>query len=51
MASRAFGRRRKSFGSHAAISDRGYNHILRPNFFSSSRSEIWIIVGRPCGQQ
>ncbi len=26
-------------------------HALRPNFFSSSRYDIWIIVGRPCGQQ
>ena len=25
--------------------------IFRPNFFSSSASEIWIMVGRPCGQQ
>jgi hypothetical protein len=24
---------------------------LRPNFFSSSAFEIWIMVGRPCGQQ
>ena len=26
-------------------------YTLRPNFFSSSPNEIWIIVGRPCGQQ
>jgi hypothetical protein len=24
---------------------------LRPNFFSNSVSEIWIMVGRPWGQQ
>jgi hypothetical protein len=26
-------------------------YTFRPNFFSNSTSEIWIIVGRPCGQQ
>ena len=28
----------------------GYQ-TLRPNFLSNSASEIWIMVGRPCGQQ
>ena len=28
-----------------------HHQTFRPNFFSSSDSEIWIIVGRPCGQQ
>jgi hypothetical protein len=28
-----------------------HNQIFRPNFFSNSAREIWIIVGRPCGQQ
>ncbi len=30
---------------------RGRCQILRPNFFSNSTSEIWIMVGRPWGQQ
>src|SRR5215475_1480565 len=30
---------------------RSRRYTLRPNFFSSSANEIWIIVGRPCGQQ
>jgi hypothetical protein len=29
----------------------GRYQTFRPNFFSNSASEIWIIVGRPCGQQ
>ncbi len=26
-------------------------YTFRPNFFSNSAFEIWIMVGRPCGQQ
>ena len=26
-------------------------YTFRPNFFSNSASEIWIMVGRPWGQQ
>ena len=38
-----------AFGIHNAISRGG--QTLRPNFFSSSAFEIWIMVGRPWGQQ
>ena len=27
------------------------SYTFLPNFFSSSANEIWIMVGRPCGQQ
>ena len=37
--------------SHAAHRAALHRYTFRPNFFSSSPNEIWIMVGRPCGQQ
>ncbi len=44
-----FGRNDRMSGMVARIAADSYT--FRPNFFSSSPNEIWIIVGRPCGQQ
>ena len=51
-------KRGRNLRSNAAFSGithprlpQGGGYTFRPNFFSSSPNEIWIIVGRPCGQQ
>jgi hypothetical protein len=46
-----FGATRDNLTTGALLRPTQHHQILRPNFFSNSAFEIWIMVGRPCGQQ